>query len=49
MTVAGSPGPEEYVVFQVARAPADAADTMAVDARLHGVKIHSTIDAARDD
>lgn len=49
MTVAGSPGPEEWVVFQVRRAPANASDTMAVDARLHGVKVHYTIDAAKDD
>jgi len=49
MTVAGSPTSEEYVVFQVARAPADGSDTMAVDARLHGVKIHYTTDAAKDD
>lgn len=49
MTVAGAPGPEEYVVFQVWRNTADANDTMAIDARLHGVKIHYTIDAAKDD
>jgi hypothetical protein len=49
MTVAGSPGAEEYVVFQVNRAPANGSDTMAVDARLHGVKIHYTINAAKDD
>lgn len=49
LTVAGSPTAEEYVVFQVKRVPADASDTMAIDARLHGVKIHYTIDAAKDD
>ncbi len=48
LTVAGSPGPEEWVVFQVKRVPADAADTMAIDARLHGVKIHYTANAATD-
>jgi len=49
MTVAGSPSAEEYVVFQVARVPANGSDTMAVDARLHGVKIHYTTASATDD
>jgi hypothetical protein len=49
MTVAGTPAAEEYVIFQVARAPANAGDTLAVDARLHGVKIHYTTDAGKDD
>lgn len=49
LTVAGTPGAEEWVVFQVKRVPTDGSDTMAVDARLHGVKIHYTIDAAKDD
>lgn len=49
LTVAGTPTAEEYVVFQVKRVPADASDTMAIDARLHGVKIHYTVDAAKDD
>ena len=49
MTVAGTPGAEEYVVFQVARVPANPSDTLAIDARLHGVKIHYTIDTAKDD
>jgi len=49
LTVAGTPGAEEWVVFQVKRVPSDGSDTMAVDARLHGVKIHYTIDAAKDD
>lgn len=48
-TVAGTPGAEEYVVFQVFRYAANTSDTMAIDARLHGVKIHYTIDAAKDD
>lgn len=39
---------EGYLYIRVARMPSDAADTLAVDARLHGVKIHYTIDAARD-
>jgi hypothetical protein len=49
LTVAGSPGAEEYVVFEVYRDPPEVADTMAVDAYLIGVKIHYTTDAAKDD
>ncbi len=48
MTVDGSPGPEEWVVFQVARVPANGSDTLAVDARLIGVKIHYTTSAVTD-
>lgn len=48
LTVAGTPAAEEYVVFQVARAPANASDTLAVDARLLGVRIKYAIDAAKD-
>ena len=46
LTVAGSPGAEEYVVFKVYR---DATDTMNGDAELLGVKIHYTTNANRDD
>lgn len=49
MTVAGSPGNEEWIVFQVKRVPSDGSDTMAIDARLHGVKVHYTTNAAKDD
>jgi hypothetical protein len=48
LIVAGSPSAEEYVTFRVKRVVANTSDTMAVDARLHGVKLHYTIDAARD-
>jgi len=49
MTVGSSPGEEHWVVFQAARAPANASDNLAVDARLHGVKIHYTTNALTDD
>jgi hypothetical protein len=49
MTVAGTPGAEELVCFEIYRDPTDAADTMAVDAWLIGVKLHYTTDAAKDD
>jgi hypothetical protein len=48
LTVAGTPAAEEYVVFRVKRVVSDGSDNMAVDARLHGVKLHYIIDAARD-
>ena len=48
MTVAGSPGAEEYVAFRVYRDANDGSDTMTGDARLMGVKIHYTVDATSD-
>ncbi len=48
ITVAGSPGAEEYVIFQLYRDVSAGADTMAVDARIHGVKVHYTTDANSD-
>ena len=48
-TVPGSPAAEELVLFDVYRNYVSASDTMAVDARLIGVKIHYTVDAAKDD
>lgn len=49
ITVAGSPGAEEFVMFEVRRSPSNGSDTMAVDAWLIGVKIHYTTNAAKDD
>lgn len=48
VTIAGTPAAEDWVVFQVKRVPADAADTMAIDARLHGVTLYFTTDALTD-
>lgn len=48
ITIAGSPAAEDWVVFQVKRVPADASDTMAIDARLHGVTLYITTDDASD-
>lgn len=48
LTVAGSPGAEELVVFQIYRDPTDGSDTMAVDAKLLGVKLHYTTNAETD-
>lgn len=48
ITVAGSPAAEEVVHFRIARAPANASDNLAVDARLHGVTIYLTTNANTD-
>ena len=48
ITVAGSPGDEEWVAFRVSRVVGNGSDTMAVDARLHGVTLYMTTDAATD-
>ena len=48
VTIGGTPGAEEHVIFRVARVPANGSDNMAIDARLHGVKIHYTVNAATD-
>jgi hypothetical protein len=49
MTVGNTPAAEDWVVFQVARAPANGSDTLAVDARLLGVKLKYTASVATDD
>lgn len=49
ITIAGSPAEQDYVVFQISRAVANGSDTMAVDARLHGVTLNFTTNAMTDD
>jgi hypothetical protein len=48
ITIAGTPAANDYVMFQVYRAVSDAGDTMAIDARLHGVQIYYSTNAATD-
>lgn len=48
VTIAGTPAELDDVIFQVARVPADAADTMAIDARLQGIRLFMTTNAATD-
>lgn len=48
ITVAGSPGAEEMVFFRLSRVTGDGGDTMAIDARLHGVTVYITTDADTD-
>lgn len=46
VTLANTPAAEDWVMFEISR---DVTDTLGVDARLHGVKIHYTTDALTDD
>ena len=48
VTIAGTPAAEDLVIFRVYRDVSDANDTMAIDARLHGVKIDVTTDTGND-
>lgn len=48
ITIAGTPATGDVVQFRVHRDPANGSDTMAVDARLHGVKVFYTTNAATD-
>lgn len=46
ITIAGTPADADYIIIQVSRNPSDGSDTLAVDARLLGISIEYTIDAA---
>ena len=46
VTVGSTPTAEDYVIFEVSRDVSG--DTLSEDARLHGIKIHYTIDAGSD-
>lgn len=48
ITIAGTPATGDVVQFRVHRDPANGSDTLAVDARLHGIKILYTTNAAND-
>ena len=48
ITIAGTPAAEDYVVFQVLRKHDEAGDTLAVDARLHGVTLYYATEAVSD-
>jgi hypothetical protein len=47
VTVGSTPTAEDYVIFEVSRDVSG--DTLAEDARLHGIRIHYTIDEGTDD
>jgi len=46
--VNGTPQELDTVIFQVARAPSNGSDTMAIDARLHGVRLYYYTDTVSD-
>lgn len=48
VTAGNTPAENDYVVFQVARVPGDGSDTMAVDARLLGVRLFYNVNAGND-
>lgn len=48
ITVAGSPADGDVCFFRLYRKAADGADTLAVNARLHGIKLFYTIDTLDD-
>lgn len=48
ITIAGTPAAGDLVFFQVYREPTDGGDTLAIDARLHGITVYITTAAATD-
>jgi hypothetical protein len=48
VTVSGSPVEMDTVLCQISRVVADAGDTMAIDARLHGVRLFYNVNAGND-
>jgi hypothetical protein len=48
ITVAGSPAQDDFVMFKISRLPANGSDTMAVDARLHAIKLFITTSEGND-
>ncbi|MBL0918049.1 MAG: hypothetical protein IBJ14_05060 [Hydrogenophaga sp.] len=48
ITVGGSPQAEDMVFFRVARVPSNGSDTLAVDARLHGITLYITTESETD-
>lgn len=49
ITIGGTPAEGDTVYFQVKRNVSDGSDTMAVDARLHGILLYITTNAATDE
>ena len=48
ITIAGTPAAGDRVMFQINRTVSDGSDTLAQDARLHGVRLFFTTNAATD-
>jgi hypothetical protein len=49
VTVAGTPAEHDIVHFRLNRVPGNASDTLAVDARLHGIILYINISAGNDE
>ena len=48
ITIAGTPAAEDVVFFRLSRVTGNGSDTMAIDARLHGIVLYITTNAATD-
>ncbi len=48
ITIAGTPATGDLVQFRIHRDPANGSDNLAVDARLHGIKLYYTTSATTD-
>jgi hypothetical protein len=48
VTIAGTPAELDQITLQIGRVPSDGSDTMAVDARLHGIRLFYATNAATD-
>ncbi len=48
ITIQGSPAKNDSVTFEIFRNTSSGSDTLAVDARLHGIKLFYTTDAGND-
>ena len=48
ITIAGTPAEDDVCFFRIYRKAADAADTLAVSARLHGIKLFYTVNSYGD-
>lgn len=48
ITVSGTPAAGDMVFFRLSRVTGDGGDTMAIDARLHGITLYITTDSAVD-
>jgi predicted RNase H-like HicB family nuclease len=48
ITVSGTPAAEDMVFFRLSRVTGNGSDTMAVDARLHGITLYITTNAEND-
>lgn len=48
VTIAGTPAAGDIVIFRLYRDVSDAGDTMAIDARLHGITLYLTTDTGND-